>query len=90
MRRINYWVIFNLFGVVCFTYFCSKLWAPDGDKGLLGGPGDYLDALGLSDSAYLLHREQRVVRKNYSASSEERAKDAISVGGYRRRLGVCI
>lgn len=40
MRKPNYWVIANAIGILCFIYFSSKLWAPPGESGLLGGPGD--------------------------------------------------
>lgn len=42
MRRVNFWVVANVLGLACFLFFASKLWAPQGDKGLLGGPGDPL------------------------------------------------
>lgn len=42
MRKLNYWVIANAVGVICFIYLSSKLWSPSGENGLLGGPGDPL------------------------------------------------
>ena len=33
-------VIFNLVGLVVYLRFASLIWAPPGDEGLYGGPGD--------------------------------------------------
>ena len=35
-----YFVGLNVLGFGLFTLFASLLWAPHGDEGLLGGPGD--------------------------------------------------
>jgi len=33
-------VTFNIVGLTLFLYFASFIWAPRGDEGLLGGPGE--------------------------------------------------
>ena len=39
-KKINIWVLINIFGVILYLCFASTGWAPPSDKGLLGGPGD--------------------------------------------------
>ena len=34
------WILFNVLGMAGYLYFASWLWAPPGQEGLLGGPGD--------------------------------------------------
>jgi hypothetical protein len=40
--RVRYFVGLNIAGIALFLYFASKIWAPPGDQGLMGGPGDPL------------------------------------------------
>ncbi len=34
------WVLLNILAMIAYLYFASAIWAPKGEKGLLGGPGD--------------------------------------------------
>jgi hypothetical protein len=34
------WLAANAVALLVFLYFCSWVWAPRGEEGLLGGPGD--------------------------------------------------
>jgi hypothetical protein len=34
------WLVTNVVVLLIFLYFCSWVWAPSGEEGLLGGPGD--------------------------------------------------
>ena len=36
----RYWLFVNFVGFSLFIYLSSQLWAPRGQEGLLGGPGD--------------------------------------------------
>ena len=40
IRRDRPWLIANALGLCAFVYFCSRVWAPASEAGLLGGPGD--------------------------------------------------
>ncbi len=42
MIQARYWVAANALGLAVFVYFSSWIWAPFGQEGLLGGPGDAL------------------------------------------------
>lgn len=38
--KSKYWIFANLLGILLYLYLASKLWAPVGERGLEGGPGD--------------------------------------------------
>ena len=40
VSRAKYWISINVLGIILYLYFSSKIWAPAGEKGLKGGPGD--------------------------------------------------
>jgi hypothetical protein len=38
--KVKIWLIINFIGIIFYLFFASLIWAPAGQKGLLGGPGD--------------------------------------------------
>ena len=38
--KAKIWIVFNVFGIIFYLFFASRIWAPTGQEGLLGGPGD--------------------------------------------------
>lgn len=38
--KVVCWLAINILGIVLYLYFASKIWAPAGEAGLVGGPGD--------------------------------------------------
>ena len=38
--RLAPWILLNLLAMIAYLYFGSAVWAPKGEEGLLGGPGD--------------------------------------------------
>lgn len=40
VTRSKYWLLTNTIGVFIYLYFASRIWAPYGEEGLLGGSGD--------------------------------------------------
>jgi len=40
LSREKIWIAVNIVGIVLYLYFASRIWAPPGESGLEGGPGD--------------------------------------------------
>lgn len=40
VRKAKYWFLANIFGILLYLYYASRIWASPGEEGLPGGPGD--------------------------------------------------
>jgi len=38
--KVKIWIIINIFGIIFYLFFASRIWPPAGQESLLGGPGD--------------------------------------------------